>query len=206
MRATRGLLATLGASTCLVLAGTLGLLTVSAVVAFRGWPGLTAPPVAAESTPLAQATARPLPPDADQSSAALVLKSAPSRILAHARSGSPQSLGQTSASGPRSEIAQVVPAPAHPPTVAVAPTGPVVQLRPPPTPPLPQVGEPVRKVGGGLGETVAKTGQRLSDAVRPISPALADTVDKVTSSLGQKLKDLGGGVAHALELLATPRR
>src|SRR5439155_9274062 len=174
MRATRGLLATLGASTCLVLAGTLGLLTVSAVVAFRGWPGLTAAPVAAESTPLAQATARPLPPAADQSEA-IVIRSAPTRILAHARSGSPQSPGQAGGSGPRSEIAQVVPAPAHPPTAAVAPTGPVVQLRPPPTPPLPQVGEPVRKVGGGLGDTVEKTGDRVSDAVRPISPPLADT-------------------------------
>ena len=205
MRATRGLLATLGASTCLVLAGTLGLLTVSAVVAFRGWPGLTVDRVASESAPLAQATARPLPPDASSSSEALVIKSPSSRMLAHARSGSPQSPGQTSASGPRSVIAQVVPAPAHPPTVAVAPTGPVVQLRPPPVPPLPQVGEPVRKVGGGLGDTVEKTGQRLSNAVRPISPTLADTVDKVTNALGEKLKGLGGGVARLLEIVVRPQ-
>jgi hypothetical protein len=181
-------------------------MTVSAVVAFRGWPGLTGVQVAAESTPLAQATARPLPPDADQSTEALVIRSPTSRIPAHARGGWPQSPGQAGGSGPRSEIAQVVPAPAHPPTVAVAPTGPVVQLRPPPTPPLPRVGEPVRKVGGGLGNTVQKTGHRLSNAVRPISPTLADAVDKLTNSLGDKLKGLGGGIAHVLDLLSAPRR
>jgi hypothetical protein len=179
-------------------------MTVSAMVAFRGWPGITDPRMAAEPAPLAQAAARPLPPGG-QSTEAIVIRSTPSRILAHARSGSPQSLGQASASGPKSEIAQVVPAPAHPPTVAVAPTGPVVQLRPPPVPPLPQVGEPVRKVGGGLGDTVQKTGRRLSDAVRPISPTVADTVDRVTNALGDTLKGLGGGVARVLEVLAGAR-
>lgn len=204
MRATKGLLATLGASTCLVLAGTVCLAVLSTYVAAVGWPDSGR--VIAESASLAGPDTRPLPPAGTQQSQAIVIRSAPSRIPAHAQSGWPQSQGQAGALGPKSEIAQVVPAPAHPPTVAVAPDGPVVQLRPPPTPPLPQVGEPVRKVGGGLGETVQKTGDQLSDAVRPISPTLADTVDKVTNALGDKLKGLGGGVARVLEILAGPRR
>jgi hypothetical protein len=202
MRASRGLLATLGVSTCLVLAGTLALLSVSAVVAFKGWPGLSPELATSQPTELAAISARPVPPAAESTRAdAIVIASA-------APPASRRSIGSTPTqarySGRIREVAEAVQAPAHPPTVATAPTGPVVAR--PLAPDQPQVQETVRKVGGGLGaamkdtghglgDTVRETGSKLSDRVQPISPELARTLENVTQTVGDAVSGLGGGVA-----------
>jgi hypothetical protein len=73
MRVTRAFLAGIGASTAMVAAGTLALLALSAVIAFRGWPAaggsagpspqlmLSAAPVAGHAAAPAQATRVVLP-------------------------------------------------------------------------------------------------------------------------------------------------
>jgi hypothetical protein len=191
MRASRGLLATLGVSTCLVLAGTLALLSVSAVVAFRGWPGVNPGAVSAEPTQLAQVSVRPLPPASGRRSTDAIVIATRIVAAAHHRAASPPTPARHS--GRIREVAEAVKAPAYPPTDVVAPTGPVVAR--PPTPAKPQVQETVDKVGGGLGATVKKTGDGLAQSVQPISPDLATTLDHVTETVGDAVEGLGGGVA-----------
>jgi hypothetical protein len=210
MRASRGLLATLGVSTCLVMAGTLALLSVSAVVAFKGWPGLSPDPVTSQPTQLAEAFDRPVPPARVSRNAEAIMIAPKTAPAAHRSIGS--SPTQARYSGRIREVAEAVQAPAHPPTVAHAPTGPVEQTRLP-YPDPPQVQETVKKVGGelgaavkdtgrGLGSTVQDTGKKLSDGVQPISPELARTIENVTKTVGDVVNGLGGNLAGVLGVIA----
>jgi hypothetical protein len=203
MRASRGLLATIGISTCLVLAGTLALLSVSAVVAFRGWPGLAPGVLGDYPTKLADVSVRPVPPRADGTRTGSVMLA--SVISPTSGTTSARTSGHALHGARSRDVAEAVHAPPHPPTlVAAVPTAPVVVRSPVST--RPHVREAVDEVTGGLGtavdqagnqlgNTVAETGGKLASGVQPISPELAVTLDRVTEAVGNVVRGLGGKVA-----------
>jgi hypothetical protein len=194
------LLATVGASTCLVLAGALALLAVSAMITFRGWPGEDGIRLTTEATELADVSPRPVPPRAAESGArALVIASAP-RVRPAASGAARVAIGRPWSAGRAQRLARLVPRHVRAPESAAPPT-PVVA----PRPAVPQVQVVSRRVGNGLGDAVQGTGKHLSDGLRPVSPELADTVERLTRVLGDTVRGVGGGVVSLLQILQIQR-
>jgi hypothetical protein len=197
MRATRGFLATFGASTSLMLVGALGLFTVSAMVAFKHWPGVSTPGVDVQSALLMRNASVTNARDRQA-----VVMPAPSRKHSHAGDGA-QQFGSTAIHS--------TPVQSHVPPIGrrtepVQKAGAPASALPKPTakaPLVPQAGEGVRKLGGGVGDSVTNTGSKLGQTVRPLSPTLADTVDHVTAGVGGTVQTITGVIGDLLDQLGT---
>jgi len=201
MREWRAVLASFGASTCLILAGTIGLAAVSTVIAFQGWPGVKPQTGTSQDAVLAAAQVDP----------------------AHHRRGDehaivvrPRSAGTPRRSTPRPALrtttakrsAGTVPVSVHvsPPTrTAGASGGAAVTTTPSaaaPKAPRPAgsgAGDPVRQVGDGLDGTVQQTTKGLGDVVRPISPTVANVLDNTGEAVGQTVKNVTDTVGAVLD-------
>ena len=197
MRATRGLLASLGASTALVLAAAAALFSVSTIVAFRGWPGVEGPLSATGDDRITVASTTGQNGSFGSSSKRIVVPAA--RVVRSRRAVAPRistpvgaRAATTVVSRPRAAIRRRIPDSVNAPTAAGTP--------PPVTLPTERerqaapAGDGVREVGSGISDTVGGVAGGLGDAVRPVSPALGRTLDQAGRSLEQTI----GGVAEIL--------
>ncbi len=212
MRFARALLASIGAGTCLVLAGTLAMATLSTVVAFSGLPGLRAD--GADTTPPAiLAAAEPGPGTADVGRApvALALPAVTERPRATAaaagRAASPRAGTARAQAGAQAGIAgapQTVAGATTPASPANAASGGGTGALPQSDPPsgakshaAPGVtapgGGPVRDVGTAVGGIVGG----LTGTVQPVSPPAAAIVGEA----GKAVEGATGAVAGAVDNL-----
>jgi hypothetical protein len=219
MRASRALLASLGASTALVLAGTLALAAVSTVVAFRGWPGVSLPQGHPDGTIVADAR-RASEHTARHSSPIVVSETAraaqPSRVAVRrqarrsVRSRAPHTGAVGSAATPTAQaLPAATPAPvrttAQPQPHATPATGVAPAVAALPAKPGQAVAKVTTKVTENLGGAVGDTGAAVGAVVRPASPTLADTVDAATQGVGRTVKDVGQTVSNVLNALGGQR-
>lgn len=195
MRATRGLMASLGAGTALVLAAAAALFSVSTIVAFRGWPGVDAPGVGSDPTAIAVASSLT---DADLAARRIVVPA--SRSMARKQAGASGAThlhgGPTVASRPSVAVRGRLPESSHAPTSKATPApGPRVRDE------TVTAGDPVREVGTGVGNAVGEVTGGLGEAVRPVSPALGRTLDGAGRGVEQTVGGVTRGVGTTLDTL-----
>jgi hypothetical protein len=207
MRSRRGLIASIGAATSLILAGTMALAAVSTVIAFNGWPGVKGSVY--EATPTLLAAAGDAGSSHNSSRAAVVVPAAPA-TRRHKPSVHGTHAGSTSA--------RVVAAPAH-----TAATAHVVAAAPQPQAVKPQstqagkkdttasvpktsdLAKGVSNVGGGLGKTVENTGEVLGGVVAPLSPQLGQVVTNATNAVGGIVRQATDLLGRVLDVVAPKR-
>lgn len=169
MRVTRGLVASLGASGSITAAGAFGLLALSTIVGVRGWPGVSAVPVAPKTLVVAPAAA-----PRDQRAGRASVSPPARRVLAATEPAPRRSLGEPAAvrrvprSAPRP--AAMKPAPAAPRPAPQLAASAVPAPRPVPAP------HPVADAVRGTGDTAGA-------AVTPVSPAAGETVREATDTV-----------------------
>lgn len=193
-------MATVGAATSLVAAGSLALFALSALVAFRGWPDIKTAGAPANTTAIAADPGRaravaPLSEPINLSEAKPKARSRPARAATSSR-------GNVTA--PAKRVAKA----AVPSRIAAAPASPPAATAPsPPAPGPSKPGDPVRNTAGGLGETTKEATKGLGEVVRPISPQLADTVDGVGKVVKDTLDGAGQALGEVIDgLLGAPKR
>jgi hypothetical protein len=194
-------MATVGAATSLVAAGSLALFALSAVVAFRGWPDMKTVGAPANTTAIA----------ADPGRARAVAPLSKPIDLAKAEAGAERSRKADGATAPSSNVtgaAKRVAKTAVPSRSAAAPTSPPAAATPsPPAPGPSKPGDPVRNTTGGLGDTTNEATKGLGEVVRPVSPQLADVVDGVGKVVGDTLNGAGQALGELVDgLLGPPKR
>lgn len=195
MRATRGLLASLGASTALVLAAAAALFSVSTIVAFRGWPGVDAPVAAAGDDRITVASTAGSGMSMVSHTSRIVV---PETRIVRRRASAPRATmvsARTAASivtRPRAAVRRRIPDSVNRPAGTTS-TPAASQPAPGEDKPDP-AGDGVREVGTGISDTVGGVAGGLGDAVRPVSPGLGRTLDQAGRSLEQTI----GGVAEAI--------
>lgn len=203
MRATRGLLASLGASTSLVLATAVALFSVSTIVAFKGWPGIGSSVASSGDQRLAVSAAESGGGPEAERAQRIVVPRAPARQRRQA--ASPPRAGRATlamrvpvvVSRPRSAARRHIPASARTPGPAAAPPAPAAR----PKRAVPVPGDPVREVGTGLGGAVGGVAGGLGEAVRPVSPALGRTLDQAGRSVDQTIRGVTDAVGAMLDRL-----
>ena len=187
MRFARALLASLGASTCLVLAGTLAMATLSTVVAFSGLPGLSAGGANAAPTAVLAAAAPPSAAGRDAAAVSLARPALPRRpATSRRRAASRPALAVTATGTARPERSA---SSTTPPTMTTPGNDATGDLGRPPedqgpggatrpqAPSTPDLSPPLREVGTKLGDTVATAGDGLAETLEPISPPVATVVE-----------------------------
>lgn len=199
MRFTRGLLAGIGAATSLVLAGSLALLAVSTVIAFKGWPELRAAEAPTETATLAVAAA----PKADGPDRAVKL-AAPPRPAGRAERSR---RSRADATTERAGLGSQVPASTKRTTRTRFP---VTDTRPPAstdgadTPraqpdPAPRPSDGVRDTTQPLADGVREVTDDLGDSLAPASPGLDQTVDGLGETVGTTVEGLGDAVGNVVD-------
>ena len=218
MRFARALLASIGAGTCLVLAGTLAMATLSTVVAFSGLPGLREDG-ADTTSPAILAAASPGPGTADvgREPVALAMPAVRARLkptttaAAARRASSPRDGTARVQSGAQAGIA------GGPPTEsgATAPSSPAKAASGGGTGSLPEAdstagakghaapavnapgGGPVRDVGTVVGGIIGGIVGGVTGTVQPVSPPAAAIVGEA----GKAVEGATGAVAGAVDNL-----
>ncbi|MCW3017364.1 MAG: hypothetical protein JWO02_4456 [Solirubrobacterales bacterium] len=206
MRATRGLLASLGAATCLILAGTIALTLVSGLIAFRGWPGVRVQDGGEQQALIAQVRA-----EAHTNAAAAP---APLRVPVAFRSSSqPTHRAVTAVKPRRRATAQASAAPTASTTSSGAATALPAQgvavagataPKPKPTAAPSAPGEPVRDLGKTLDTTVDTTGEAVAHLVSPAAPGLGSVLQNTTDVVGDLLNQVTGVVGKLVDGLGQP--
>lgn len=204
MRFARALLASFGAGTCLVLAGTLAMATLSTVVAFSGLPGLGAG--GADTTPPAVlAAAVPGGGTADVASTpvALAMPAVSSRPDGTPARGAPTSRAATAGAQAAAQTAatdapQADPS-ATPTAVKSAAPGAGAASRPEIQTPAgarapggsadtPPVDGPVRDAGTAVGGIVTGVDGGVAETVRPVSPPVATILGETRKVAGETVE------------------
>jgi hypothetical protein len=205
MRATRGLLASLGASTALVLAAAAALFSVSTIVAFRGWPGVDAAlPLAGGDRITVASSTDPGMTLASQSGRIVVpeVGTERRREAAAPRVTPVEASTATSVvSRPRAAVRRRIPDSVNSPTNNH--TGPTASVPAPRASDPPAAGDDVRQVGSGISGTVGGVTGGLGDTVRPVSPALGRTLDEAGRSLEQTIGGLTEALGTTVDALTT---
>ena len=222
MQFARALLGSLGASLSLVMAGTLALTSLSAVVAFQGLPGLDSEPVAAAPAAVLVAAQR----DEPQAAEAIVVRAPagaePTLQELVERSARRVPRERTAARPARTASRPVTSAPDP---VVQQPDAGVVSLptstsatteADEPTPPAPadpaparRPRQPVSDTTAALGDTVTQTGQALGGVVAPLLPTVSPVVEELTAALGDILTGTGQvltGTVTGLAGVVTPQQ
>lgn len=213
MRATRGLLASLGAGLSLILAASVALTFVSALVAFHGWPGVreqpgaderalvadvaarqrTAPAAAPVRLPLPQPLARPRPVRPVATAVRPGERIPAVRAVATALRAAP---GRGTVARPATGAGvPVTAAPAPAPAPAPAKGA---------TPVTAPAAETVRKLGQTLDATVDTTGAAVGEVLAPVLPPVASAVTNATDAVGDLLDRVTGVVGVIVDNLGRP--
>lgn len=194
MRDTRSLLAGIAASSALVAAATLALLTASAIVAFHGWPGAgsdAGSPIALPAVP-AQAVSAPaqiLVPAAARGDLRATVRRASSslrRRSASSAAATPRRIRRTAVRTPAARPRATTSTPATPPALPAQRTAPVT-LSAPATPSVPAAAPHVAPATPGA----------------PPAPGSVDQVAETTAGAPQQAPDaVAGSVSPPPPLLA----
>lgn len=207
MRSARALLASLGAGTCLIIAGTLAMVFLSTVVAFSGLPGMRLDDGGAPPALLAA----PAPPGgmqaplSDRNPKTMALRpmtpptAGPARPARPARGGdsfevapvpgAPVGGAVTSPPGARAPAgpagggttpATPAPAPARPSSPAPA-QAPVITPGPSPSPPR----DSLQDVGRASGDALKGVVVSVGEALKPVSPPLGGVVVETGEVAGE---------------------
>lgn len=216
MRSTRAYVASIGASISLIAAAALTLLTVSAVVALEGWPGIGAtsdePALIVGDTVLADAGERPASP---QDPEPVVLREPRSAAVASepaARTERPGPAPSRVDAQRASEPASVREAPPTSSTpeldTSTSRPAPVEQPRPRPDAPTiaPNNGEVVRSLGDTVNSTVQSTGTSLQELAAPLSPQAGAALKDLASLLGILLQKTTGTLGNVLDQVGSAPR
>jgi hypothetical protein len=200
MRATRGLMASMGAATCLILAGTLVLTLLSGVIAFSGWPGV-GPDGSGEQGALvarvrAEAAVKPTGrlrlPSAQKALASVRASSAATTAGATRQRAAVRRTTGVATHGTTRIGATGLPSTTAGPstTAAAAPQAPIAAAR---------AGEPVRRIGGAVTGTVNRAGKTAGAIVEPIVPGAGALVGQVTGAVGQAVTGATGAVGRVVD-------
>lgn len=211
MRATRGFLASFGAGLSLILAGTLALTFCSAIIAYKGWPGVRVQRTADERAIVAAVQGDPAGGVTERVSLRLPAPAprhhrAAARRAAFATTGGRRTHATRTLVGavnPRSAVAALGVAPAAASTPATTPVTPAAKKSAKKLT-VPAAGQAVSRVGSTLGSTVTKTGKALGDALKPAAPQVATAVTDATASAGQAVTDTTTKVGQAVDGLVKP--
>ncbi len=205
MRTTRGLLASMGATTCLILAGTIVLSLASGIVAFNGWPGLRIVQGAEQQALIAQVSAEVgtgmLAPGAMRLPVSTRGPLVSASVARPGRSPSAASRRRTvtlanSSPSPLSASSGAGAAPAL--TVPASPS-------PPAALDTPAAGEPVRRLGQTVDQTVNDAGKALGDVITPpATPGIGGAVQNTTGAVGDAVDRVAGVVGTVVDKLGTP--
>jgi hypothetical protein len=215
MRFARALLASFGAGTCLVLAGTLAMTTLSTVVAFSGLPGLraggadTTPPAVlaaagpgagtADVVPAPVALARPAAPSRTTTATTRTRRASALRVATGGAVAATQTAGSVvPQAGPNTTTPAPTPSAASgggSGSLPKAVVSPGAKARPSPAVTAPS-GGPLRDVGTTAGGIVAGVGGGLAETVRPVSPPAATIVGDTTKAAGDTVEAATGTVAR----------
>jgi hypothetical protein len=213
MRATRGLMASMGAGLSLILAGSLALSLVSALIAFHGWPGVQSQRTADERAVIAEVgpgrtvaahapalrlpdvpRRRPTPAPRQTAAPAAPATTTPRRSVA------PPPVTR------KSTVAKFAKHPPDPPQTTS------VKVAEPSTPAKPDVlkatlapaADTVKNLGTTLDTTVNRTGQAVSDLVSPVLPGVGKAVEATTAGVGDLLSKLTGIVSQLIGGVGAP--
>jgi hypothetical protein len=198
VRFTRGFLAGLGAATSLVLAGSLALLALSTVVAFKGWPELRSAPPRTETASLAISAAT-----TSAASAPVVPLARPRRTGArgHARPSSrrvgvrPTTDGSTSRPAGPFDRPDTQDRGTARNQAASQPS----QEKAEPEPGERKPADAVRETTKPLADGVRDLTDGLGDTLEPASPTLNETVDGLGQTLGTTVEGLGEAVGNVVD-------
>jgi hypothetical protein len=191
VRGTRALVGSLGAGLSLAVAGSLALLVVSTVVAFRGWPddlGSSAPVSVSRLAPAAETVAPHALPRATARVLALPAVTAVPVVHRGAAGGTRNSGATTKTNSPTTSAPVSVTSPGSTPSTSSAPvseTGGRV------TPSL-------KRTTTAAGDVVRQTTKQTADTVAPVAPAAGKVVEDVGSTAGDVVDKGGNAVAEAL--------
>lgn len=207
MRATRGLVASLGAGLSLILAGSVALMLCSALIAFEGWPGARAQRTPDERALVAAVSGDPV------RHVALAKLQLPDRRRATRTASGTRAAARASRAASRVTRRTVVTAPARVASaVPAANSGSVAAVPAPPAAPakatsklkLPAAGATVQHLGGTLDTAVAGTGRTVGDVVKPLLPAVGSAVTLATAAAGQLLQQVTGVVGQLVDGVLAP--
>lgn len=206
MRFARAFLASFGAGTCLVLAGTLAMATLSTVVAFAGLPGLRAD--GADTTPPAiLAAAAPGADTADVNPAPVTLVlpavgegSKATTTAAKGRPAAPR-LATGGAQGAAEIATSGAPQTGPSATTPNSPKraapgdggGSLPQADPPAGAKAPAVTAPADGPVRDVGTVIAGAGGGVAETVRPVSPPVGDTVAAATDAVATVVEGINRG-------------
>lgn len=205
MRATRGLVASLGAGLSLILASSVALMLCSALIAFEGWPGARAQRTPDERALIAVVSGAPVRhvtpaklrlPTARRSDTAVARRAAAG--VPHAASRAARRSVVTAPSRVASAVPPAHSAPAAAPTPPAAPNKTTAKLK------LPAAGTTVQHLGGTLDTAVAGTGKTVGDVVKPVLPAVGTAVTLTTAEAGRLLQRVTGVVGQLVDGVLTP--
>lgn len=198
MRSARAFLASLGASTCLVLAGTVAMAMVSTLVAFTGLPGM--------QTDSAQAPTAVLIAAAGPRSGSAADAAQPAALALPALREPPARRAPARRVETASPVVQADPGAA--PAGAGGPGAGTFEFEGGEKPSGVNPGDPpdgsgparetVREAAGVLGGTVAGAGDGLAEVVAPISPPVADVVGGTSVVAGDVVTTVAEVVAGVL--------
>lgn len=208
-------MASMGAGLSLILAGSLALSLVSALIAFNGWPGTQSRRTADERAVIAElAPARA----AQRTPADLRLPDMPrrratprpARTSARLSGGRPSRRPGTAApvravATKTKAAAQVSHAPEHADSAPVK-AATVTKTRKPDVlqSTLAPAVSTVKNLGSTLDSTVSRTGKAVGDLVRPVLPAVGATVTQTTAAVGKLLSDLTNALSKAVANVGVP--
>jgi hypothetical protein len=188
MRFARALIASAGASTSLIAAGSVALFALSTLIAFNGWPSISEGTKAQTTTILAAPTAERT---SSQASEPLQIASRPASERSAKTTSSVVVAHRVTTSGAtRASVGGTVTSTSHsrqPDTQRPADKKP------------PAAGDPVREVATSVGNTTTTVTKGLGDTVRPVSPALADGVDQVGTTVQKVVGDRGETIGKILD-------
>lgn len=206
MRATRGLLASFGAGLSLIVAGTVALTLCSALIAYKGWPGVRVQRTADERALVA---AVGVDPAAEPAPASLRL---PATHTARHHS-SPHRAAFSGAHRTRSAGTALALAPSRG-AAASAGAAPAPKPQPGDDPgrakasakklTVPAAGQTVAHVGTTLGDVVARTGTTVGELVEPLAPKAVATVIGTTDATADAVVAVTDAVGRAVDGLVKP--
>lgn len=186
----------------MVVAASLALMTVSTVVAFQGWPGISTAHPTTEASTLALDAGETVAHRMTRPALVVPKRSAPAaRATKDAQRTQTQGNAPTATTkAPTQATTKLKTRPSSQPTPAQKTT--TVQSKAPAAI-EPKAGDSVRKVGANIGGSVSTAGETLGNAVGNASPQLGEVVKTVsdvvatvvanaTDALGQVLDGLTG--------------
>ncbi|HYF25387.1 MAG TPA: hypothetical protein VD931_06580 [Baekduia sp.] len=198
MRFTRGFLAGLGAATSLVLAGSLSLLALSTVIAFRGWPDVRDAQAGTRGAPLELAQALPASTVAARPPGAVTMARRSKAAVRRPAAGSGSTTGAAQARARVQGPGDAAPAQRRV-VVRTDDAGGGHAQRDETSGARRRPADGVRDTTVPLAGGVQDATGGLGDALQPVSPSLGETVTGVGETVGTTVHGVGEVAANVVD-------